>query len=119
MNKETEKALRESIAHWKRMADFGLDGGDRPFSEHCHLCERFCDEGRENGDIVECVISGGDMGIVEKCPVFKKTGEIFCGGSPYGAAFKAWEAGYEERFKFLANEEVNFLKSLLPGRDNE
>lgn len=60
MKSETLQALTESIAHWKRMREFGDDRitkGESPFSEDCALCKRFvC--GRccllEDGELLPC-----------------------------------------------------------------
>lgn len=100
MTKETLKALKESIAHWKRLA-----GGKQREGEHigltcCALCIRFWDH--------DCI----------GCPVRDKTGRAKCSRTPYSAVEKMRDRfGLDsEEFKAAAAKELEFLKSLLPSR---
>lgn len=100
MNAQTLRALRASIAHWKRMAKNGIKGKDEPYAEECALCALFLAEG--------CF----------RCPVFKSTGEEECGHTPYFEARDNYEfgkyTGKDSNFKISARKEVQFLESLLP-----
>ena len=42
MKKVTEKALRQSIAHWVRLRDGKERNDEEPYSKDCALCQRFC-----------------------------------------------------------------------------
>ena len=105
MDKETEAALRESIKHWeenvaaKKVEDTGVAASD------CALCIKFFDDGLCNG-----------------CPVKQHTSRVRCKETPF---YRAWIAennwfvnpGSEKAaaaFKAAAQEELDFLKSLLP-----
>ena len=98
-------AVKGSIAHWKRIvageeAENGIT--------NCALCEMF--------------YRGGCDG----CPVFMKTGQIECGGTPYlkwTVIQREESPGYfmdlgvrTPREKAAARAELRFLKSLLPRR---
>lgn len=66
MDKETLKAIKASIAHWKRMRK--NINSEAPTSDECPLCELFYD--------IDC----------DGCPVAAKSGERFCAKTPYHAA---------------------------------
>ena len=101
MNELTEKALRASIARWKRIAD-----GEVPSkgSESCALCLRF---------------EGCELATGEKCPVYKHTGMNCCLGTPFSAFVKTAKERNREWWAFdkdsvtAALFEVAFLESLL------
>ena len=100
MNNEALTALKESIAHWERNATGKFDGMG---PEHCNLCQLFI----------------GDR--CEGCPVFESTERPFCIDTPYEALDVLFDEiefsiGSETSpdFKALAQDELAFLKSLLP-----
>ena len=102
MNRKTLTALKESIAHWERLATGKASSGEGVGVHHCALCQLFYYKG----------CSG--------CPVKKETGDPQCIGSPY---MKAYHASYtpagnqsynNKKFKAAAAKELEFLKSLLP-----
>lgn len=107
MNPETLKALKESIAHWRRLATGKRRKGETHYGDDCSLCHKFY-----TGD-----------GKCSNCPVAKKTGHGDCQGSPWWKAHQAYlECGFldtdsrynSESFKAAAKNELTFLVSLLP-----
>lgn len=103
MDKRTLKALKGSIAKWQAIVKgTGYDAG----ADNCPLCEEF------QADDVELVCSG--------CPVQARTGRSFCAGTPYDrwgwVATGTWpdRRATTEEAKAVAQDEVDFLKSLLP-----
>lgn len=106
MNKETLKALRESIVKWENILDgTGVDDGE----ENCPLCKLYFE-----GWCVHCII-------------FEETGESECVKTPY----RKWmehqdkchgdkEIGGEDTCiiecrwcRHYAEQELEFLRSLL------
>lgn len=110
MKPGTLKALKESIAHWKRMKEnWKID--ERPNASYCALCARF-DKYRDG---ILCEIDG------EGCPVMEKTGQPACFGTPYEAAKNAHPRNKFEvtrlvilNWRRAAQAEIDFLESLLP-----
>ena len=103
MDAKTLEALKASIAKWERNAE-ATDTYDFRIGEYdCPLCELFL-----HPDHCEC------------CPVFEKTSERFCRGTPYinaSSALTWWVLGGAracDRARAAARDEVAFLKSLLP-----
>lgn len=96
MKPETEKALRESIAHWERNVSGETNQLGR---EDCALCLRFGPD---------CVRFDG-----ERCPVHIKTGLDGCQNTPYAGAHHHYEYSHKVRRPFY-QAELDFLKSLLP-----
>lgn len=96
----TLKALKASIAHWRRMADGKAHGGEEPYGEHCALCDMFLNE----------------FNRCTGCPVATRTGEIDCNNTPYWKARNAWDdyGRDSKHFRAAARKELAFLKSLLP-----
>lgn len=94
------KALKESIAHWKRLATGKRGIGEYHDCTSCALCEAYLYDKCNN------------------CPVKLKTGRRFCVGSPWHNADKQWERfGYDSpQFKKAATVQLEFLKSLLPKK---
>jgi hypothetical protein len=105
MNARTLKALKESIEHWRRIAE-----------------GKECEHGRDNDPLCELFWAGE----CTSCPVAKK-GWGGCCGTPYGE----WKGHHFEshlpeslgqqgrkarcpKCKEIALKEVAFLESLLP-----
>jgi hypothetical protein len=105
MDAKTLEALKASIAKWERNAEAKTRFEYRTGDDDCPLCELFIYPGNCEG-----------------CPVFDRTGERFCRGTPYIKASNArmrWGADPKspdapERAHAAARDEVAFLKSLLP-----
>jgi hypothetical protein len=97
MNLKTEIALRSCIRKWKRNVKIAVAGRiPTTGQEHCPLCTLFYTE------------ADGCKG----CPIRKKTGEDYCGGSPHDSTVFC-------SMKDRANncqKEVDFLVSLLPKK---
>jgi hypothetical protein len=101
MDAKTLKALKASIAKWKRNAKATDPWKYKIGAKDCALCGLFLDD--------DC--SG--------CPVRAKTGKPFCFDSPYVDASRAlvwWQDcdGAPDQALGAAQAEVAFLKSLLP-----
>lgn len=94
MSKHAEKALRASIKHWE--VDI-LQNGELPTRDNCKLC-----------DIYHCSST---------CPINKKTGQSYCGGTAYGNYRKIYNF-YENtpEMKKQARRMIRFMKSLLPKK---
>lgn len=94
----TDPLLEDSIAHWERMATGKANKGEGPVWHQCALCKTHLSN--------KCV----------GCPVFKKTKELFCEGTPYEEAFDVYMQDQEginsPRFQAHALMELEFLKSL-------
>ena len=103
MKPATLKALRGSIAHWKRMATGKQRLGEQPTGECCSLCELF---NKDEND------------LCDGCPVAEKTGALFCKGTPWFSAHSEWRnLGFSPKFSELAAAELAFLQSLLPKKN--
>ena len=116
MTPQALTALKESIAHWERVASGTMFNTESVGANNCALCREFnwfdLPAGKSYDD--RCV----------GCPVCDKTGKRFCKGTPYdvfqtkqetlvlSSSFKSWLATPEARD--LAAKELAFLKSLLP-----
>jgi hypothetical protein len=106
MDAKTLTALQGSIMKWEKIvAGTGVDRG----TENCPLCEMFFNEDYFNEE--PC----------NGCPVAKKTGKLYCYGTPYGAyanlcdwGGKAGEPATMQEQKAAAQAELDFLRSLLP-----
>jgi len=106
MDKETLGALEKSIEKWEKIVrEEGVDEGD----DNCALCKLFLKD--------ECI----------DCPVYAKTKRTGCRGTPYedwidhqgNHFYHATEHYYVVRCsecKELAQEELEFLRSLLPEK---
>ena len=103
------KALKASIAHWKRLLAGKERRGEAPDSESCALCALFDD---------------GDYGC-RACPVGQKTKDTGCYGSPWMFAYSAYynrgdgESAAEREWKTAAKLQLAFLKSLLPRKERK
>lgn len=104
MNPRTLAALRASIEHWERHAAGTPKPGETIYGHDCALCSLFVGHGK-----VMC----------QGCPVAEKMEVGGCCGTPYYRAKDAWlrAANSHESVEFrkCAQEEVDFLKSLLPA----
>lgn len=114
MEPKTLEALRESIAHWDRLASGNRKPGEMTGVDHCALCALFWTWDKKV-DKPSCV----------GCPVMARTGKKFCTGSPYEAAMEVIEDLEDNGvpddetldhpdFKAAAMRELEFLRSLLP-----
>jgi len=102
MNSKTLTALKQSIAHWKRMATGKARTDERPGSSGCALCKLFKNTKK----------------WCRGCPVYKRTGITNCISTPYFEAASTYHgSGIESgQFKLAARIELKFLQSLLPKR---
>lgn len=103
MDAKTLEALKASIAKWERNAEAKTPTEYRIGESDCPLCSLFIYPDRCEG-----------------CPVFDRTGERFCKGTPYivASSLRTWwsagDEGFRRRANAAARDEVAFLKSLLP-----
>lgn len=107
MDAETLEALRGSIQKWEKIvAGTGSNGG----AYNCPLCLKF-----------NTALNGGTKCRCFGCPVFAATGQHGCNGSPYERYEELEDDGdlNEEEMQEVAEEELAFLKSLLPPKDYE
>jgi hypothetical protein len=93
MNAKTLKALKGSIAKWE-----GIVAGTTE------------DEGNLNCPLCTLFYRGGCFG----CPVMEKTGLDSCNGTPYLEYADGDDLG-KDTLLGLAQDELDFLKSLLPA----
>lgn len=100
MTSETLNALNESIKHWENMALNGCRK-QKPVEKQCALCLLFLDSSYAPQE--HCI----------RCPVCQKTGRRYCENTPYRKAYDLYRNNDEQLFKLAAQEEVDFLKSLL------
>ena len=108
MKATTLKALKASIAHWRRMATGKRNAGETHLSSCCALCDEFYSQPYCNG-----------------CPV-AYAGFRYCNANKQGehsqwlkcdAAYDGFGKDYESpQFKAAATKQLAFLKSLLPTR---
>jgi|JI10StandDraft_1071094.scaffolds.fasta_scaffold233918_4 hypothetical protein len=99
MNKVTKAALEASIEKWKRNSIAEAPEKYLTGFRDCPLCDLFWD--------ADCI----------GCPVFKRTGETGCYGTPYTTAEKArrpenWDFDGGALARKTALDEVVFLESL-------
>lgn len=88
----TERALRESIRHWRANAFGAFEGIG---SSSCALCELYL------------------QNICEGCPVAAFTGEPGCVDTPHRSAAYAASTIFRPDFRGAAREELDFLEMLL------
>lgn len=99
MDERTLTALKGSIEKWRKIeAGVGADYGE----DNCPLCAEFL------ASFINC--SG--------CPVFARTGQQYCIGSPYKDTWLPLRVDWAEtdEAKAAASEEREFLESLLPEK---
>ena len=94
MSKRSEKALDMSIEHWYRVKSDNENVGQAS----CRLCKVY----QKLTDEVAIVCAG--------CPVYKKTGMICCGSTPY-SEYAVYRGKSEPKRKRLAQAEIEFLES--------
>jgi len=100
MDKQTLKALKGSIKKWQKIVDgTGTDKG----VDNCPLCELFW----------------YSPNFCDGCPVAERTGRPECEGTPYRDYRHAVADEDGESPKTYAVKELEFLKSLLPGEQDE
>lgn len=110
MDESTKIALRRAVAHWQDNSEAHTPREAHISGSDCALCDMF----RDN----RC----------ESCPVAVKTGQRYCGGSPYEDAATAmdhWNGlpffmrlfpifrRSRDRFQRAARAERDFLAGLL------
>ena len=107
MRKKTLEALKESIAHWRRMAT-GTEKtiNEVPDTDNCALCGLFYAKG------------------CRSCPVVMESGTALCYNTPYGDAYDAFQSfahatpkkmvEAEKAFRSASAKQLAFLESLLP-----
>ncbi len=102
MNKQTLKALKDSVAHWTRLSSGSLKRGEDVGPTHCGLCRLFNNDDSKN----PCF----------GCPVFDKSGEVYCDNTPFEDASNEYRVHgiRSPQFRKAAKEELKFLKGLLP-----
>lgn len=101
MNPTTLKALKQSIAHWNRLATGRRRNGETVGASQCALCQLFL-----------------YMRDCKGCPVAEKVNRSGCELTPYMDAVNALCAhGHDSpEFKAAAKVELEFLRSLLPKK---
>ena len=110
MRKADKKALRESIAHWKRVE---MEGEEELGGGNCALCQLSIRRELQNNDSISAC---------DQCIVKKKTGLTGCLGTPYSKWGNHHFMEHRGQFRIvlcptckeLAHKEVMFLESLLP-----
>jgi hypothetical protein len=95
MDERSLTALQKSIRHWERNAAGSFDGIG---TYACALCELFYSD------------------LCFDCPVYEKTGQSACVGTPLTGVNEAFEihGPQSDEFRAAAQKEIDFLKSLLP-----
>jgi len=111
--------LRKSIAHWERMRDKPgtlqewEDPKEQPLGSQCELCKAYCKRSCKE----PC----------KGCPIFMMTGKAMCDDTPYGKAWALFGSLMEQAeymdadgvldtsaWRMAAQEEIDFLRSLMP-----
>lgn len=124
MNAATLRALKQSIAHWKRLVKTtpGPLATETPYADECPLCKLFLPSLKDKGPKEKDCLG---------CPVFESgylNQRKHCSNTPYREAESAWwhvvSSGpimqmisgtyFHERWKEQAKTELLFLQSLLP-----
>jgi len=112
MEPKTLQALQESIKHWERVVADPLH--EETGVHHCALCKLFYPNNQESP--MEAFLNDPCKG----CPIKEKTGAPFCEGTPYDrvAHLGLHEKEGTDEYKEAAQEELDFLRSLLPVEVN-
>ena len=110
MDDETLKALKKSINHWEQVLIKDDLDDIHMGPDQCALCVLF------NGFVIEEYSCLG-------CLVYNYTHKKYCVNSPYrdaSGALNQWKFSKDKKHKKnwqeKANEELNFLISLLPNK---
>lgn len=112
MHPDTIVALEKSITKWENIvARKKTDQG----SKDCSLCERFSD--------YRCTIEEDGV-VVEECPVAIRAEDYGCSHTPYAEWIRAYPrptrvcdpSEYTDEQILLAEQELDFLRSLLPKK---
>ena len=109
MDRETRKALKDSIAHWYRISacetkeDLLREGY---YADGCALCEMF--------------FLGVGADVCDGCPVKQITGRNNCEGSPYNVAHDSLNKWLHTGEWYNTDQdnieaEIRFLEGLLEG----
>lgn len=108
MDKRTANALKKSIKHWEENVAATSPKEVTLGLAHCALCHAFW------------------VRTCKGCPIAEHTGHIGCADTPYEKAEKAFEAlatnVYPKAFDAFtraAQEELDFLRSLLPTNNED
>ncbi len=101
MTTQALKALKESIAHWTRLATGKRITDEDIYDDDCALCAKF--------------YCGKEDEHCKGCPVAAKTGVPGCSGTPHHAVIEAQDDFGDDspQFRTAAKKELAFLKSLL------
>lgn len=105
-------AIRASIKKWEVIRDYLDENGPSLWVENygggtCALCELYFDESMESEFNEE------ESKPCLKCPVYKRTGEHQCMGTPF---YLFHELEGTPGAPQAAQQEVDFLKSLLENK---
>ena len=102
MTDQALAALKESIDHWRRMAEGRAENGETPGGKDCPLCRIFASAPCWHG----CA----------GCPVSEMTRCSNCKETPWLAANLSFNqhGPTSDHFKAAAQKELAFLESLLP-----
>ncbi len=105
MEFETEAALRDSIAHWERLASGTSGENEGIYADNCALCGLFIQN--------EC----------NGCPVKEYSGFDMCQNAPWEDAERALDRAHDDKrspaFIKAAARQLEFLKNLLPENDHD
>jgi hypothetical protein len=104
MTKTALKALKQSIAHWMRLASGKSKQNEDTGRSDCALCAQF--NRVDQPHLTDCA----------GCPIFKYTGRQYCAGTPFEVAddMRDEYGLLSPEFADAAENELAFLKSLLP-----
>lgn len=99
LTKKALRALKASIAHWKRLATGKRLADETIFISSCALCSAFYDHGSCTG-----------------CPIKKRTGRAGCEGTPWIRTRNAVNnyTYNSDEFRSAAKKQLEFLQSFLP-----
>ena len=112
MKKQTLRALESSIIKWQANTTIEHSEDVKINRQDCPLCQLFSTPLNK----YSC----------DGCPVADETSEKWCINTPYSEALTYWEEWvftkhrkHRDAFHIKAQEEVNFLKSLLPTKEKK
>ena len=112
MHPDVREALEDSIKHWEENVAAQFPSQAHVWADHCALCNLFNDRIWRTGEEEDCVHE-----TYGPCPVYARTGEDQCGGSPWEKAQLSqgkWNIGVipKEQWQEAAQAELDFLRSL-------